>query len=70
MLEGLNEQGKLPEGISKIPGLVAVDAHTVTLKTKTPVDPDYIKNFLGFEVFIATPLFAVEISWWKANTAK
>jgi len=53
MLEGLNEQGKLPEGVSKIPGLVAVDAHTVTLKTKTPVDPNYIKNFLGFEVFIA-----------------
>lgn len=53
MLDGLTDDGKLEEGLSEIPNLVAVDAHTVNLKTKTPVDPNYIKSFLGFEVFIA-----------------
>lgn len=53
MLDGVNSDGKLKEGLTKIPGLVAVDAHTVNLKTKTPVDPNYLKSFLGFEVFIA-----------------
>lgn len=52
MLEGVNDQGMLPEGVSTISGAVAVDDRTVTLKTKTPVDPNYLKSFLGFEVFI------------------
>ncbi|MDU2065539.1 MAG: peptide ABC transporter substrate-binding protein [Sporomusaceae bacterium] len=52
MLEGVTDQGKLPDGVSTIPGLVAVDNQTVTFKTKTPVDPNYLKSFLGFEVFI------------------
>lgn len=53
MLDGVTSDGKLKEGLSEIPGLVAVDAHTVNLKTKTPVDANYLKSFLGFEVFIA-----------------
>ena len=51
MLEGLNTNGKLESGDS-IPNLVAVDAHTVTFKTKKPVDPNYLKSMLGFEVYI------------------
>ena len=52
MLEGVTDQGKLPEGVSEISGVAVVDDRTVTLKTKTPVDPNYLKSFLGFEVFI------------------
>lgn len=52
MLEGVDDQGRLPEGVSAIPGVAVVDDRTLTLKTKTPVDPNYLKSFLGFEVFI------------------
>ena len=51
MLDGLDANGKLASGDS-IPNLVAVDAHTVTFKTKKPVDPNYLKSMLGFEVYI------------------
>ena len=53
MLEGVNDSGILPEGVTTISGVVVVDDQTLTLKTKTPVDPNYLKSFLGFEVFIA-----------------
>ncbi len=52
MLEGTLASGKLEEGLTEIPNLVAVDDKTVTLKTKTPVDPAYIKEFLGFELMM------------------
>nr|WP_300095519.1 ABC transporter substrate-binding protein [Sedimentibacter sp.] len=52
MLEGTTAAGKLEEGLSEIPRLAAVDDKTVTLKTKKPVDPAYIKEFLGFEIMI------------------
>ncbi|KMO86538.1 hypothetical protein AB840_07415 [Megasphaera cerevisiae DSM 20462] len=51
MLEGLNDMGKLEHG-STISGVSVVDEHTVILKTKRPVDPNYIKCMLGFEVYI------------------
>jgi len=51
MLEGLDDKGKLTTG-NAIPDLVAKDEHTVTFKTKSPVDPNYVKGFLGFKVFI------------------
>ncbi|MDF2500278.1 MAG: hypothetical protein K0Q77_992 [Anaerosporomusa subterranea] len=53
MLAGVNDQGILPEGVSTIAGVAVVDDQTLTLKTKTPVDPNYLKSLLGFEVFIA-----------------
>ncbi|MFA9423361.1 MAG: ABC transporter substrate-binding protein [Sedimentibacter sp.] len=52
MLEGTLASGKLEEGLTEIPNLIAVDDKTVTLKTKTPVDPAYIKEFLGFELMM------------------
>ena len=52
MLEGTTAAGKLEEGLTEIPNLVAVDDKTVTLKTKNPVDPAYIKEFLGFELMM------------------
>lgn len=51
MLDGVNNVGKLESG-DKIPGLEAKDEHTVVLRTKRPVDPNYIKSMLGFEVYI------------------
>ncbi len=53
MLVGVNDDGILPEGVKEIAGVKVVDDRTLTLKTKTPVDPNYLKSFLGFEVFIA-----------------
>lgn len=51
-LEGINEKGKLPEGMTAIPNLKAVDAQTVTFKTKNPIDPVLVKSFIGFEIVI------------------
>ena len=51
MLEGVNNVGKL-EGSETISGVQKQDDHTVLLKTKRPVDPNYIKSMLGFEVYI------------------
>ena len=49
MLEGLNGNGKLLSG-TEIPNLVAKDATTVEFKCKTPLDPNYVKGLLGFDV--------------------
>lgn len=51
-LEGLNDVGKLTEGVTAIPDVKKVDDKTVTFKTKTPMDPTLVKAFLGFDVFI------------------
>lgn len=51
MLKGLDDKGKLLTG-DTIPDLVAKDKHTVLFKTKTPIDPNYVKSMLGFEVYI------------------
>ncbi len=51
MLEGVDANGKLKtEGT--IPGLVAKDATTVEFKCKAPLDPNYVKGLLGFDVAI------------------
>lgn len=50
-LEGVNESGKLESG-TEIPNLVAVDDKTVTFKTETPTDPNYVKEMIGTSVFI------------------
>ncbi|MFC7405635.1 ABC transporter substrate-binding protein [Georgenia alba] len=39
--------GKLPDGETEIPGLVAVDEQTVQFETKAPVDPNYIYEMIG-----------------------
>lgn len=67
MLQGVDAKGKLLSG-DKIPGLVAKDATTVEFKTKTPVDPNFVKCMLGFDV----PIVPKHI-WEKldiANIAK
>lgn len=57
-LEGVNESGKITSG-SSISGVNVVDDQTLTLKTKVPVDPNYIKEMIGFNVWIV-PKHVVE----------
>lgn len=50
-LEGVDSSGKLESG-NEIPNLVAVDDQTVTFKTKSPVDPNYVKEMIGTNIFV------------------
>lgn len=50
-LEGVDNSGKLENG-SEIPNLVVVDDQTVSFKTKTPMDPNYVKEMIGTNVFV------------------
>jgi peptide/nickel transport system substrate-binding protein len=45
-LEGLNEKGRLPEGISKLTGVKVIDDKTFELVTLSPVDPNLVKERL------------------------
>ena len=51
-LTGVDATGKLPKGQTKVPGLLAKDDSTVAFTTKTPVDPNYIKEMLGTKVIV------------------
>lgn len=51
-LPGVDATGKLPKGQSKIPGLSATNDTTVVFTTKSPVDPNYIKELIGTKVVI------------------
>lgn len=53
MLEGTDFQGKIPEGQETLDSVKVVDDKTLTLKTKTPVDINYLSEFLGTGVMIA-----------------
>ncbi|KYG29526.1 ABC transporter substrate-binding protein [Alkalihalobacillus trypoxylicola] len=52
VLEGVDDNGKLPEGESDIPSLVKVDEHTFTFTTKQPVDPNLVKEQIGVNVML------------------
>ncbi|TDF93724.1 ABC transporter substrate-binding protein [Paenibacillus piri] len=45
-LEGLNEKGRLPEGVSKLSGIKIIDDKTFELVTAAPVDPNLVKERL------------------------
>ncbi|WP_100489534.1 ABC transporter substrate-binding protein [Sporolactobacillus pectinivorans] len=49
-LEGLDTSGKLAKGQTAIPDLKKIDEHTVSFKTKAPVDPNYIKEMIGTKI--------------------
>lgn len=68
-LEGLSGVGKLPEGVTEIPNLKKVDDHTVTFKTKTPMDPALVKGFIGYEVFIVPKHIYETVAPEKISTA-
>nr|WP_263326883.1 ABC transporter substrate-binding protein [Neobacillus sp. Marseille-Q6967] len=48
MIVGLTENGTLPEGETSIKGIEIVDEKTVKIHTKQPVDPNYLKEYLGY----------------------
>jgi peptide/nickel transport system substrate-binding protein len=52
VFEGLDETGKLKEGQTQIPSVKVIDEQTVEFKTKTPVDPNMIKEQLGSKLMI------------------
>lgn len=47
MLEGTDETGKMSEGMEELPSIDIIDEHTLQLKTKVPVDINYISEQLG-----------------------
>src|SRR5690625_2076647 len=53
MLEGTDEGGKMEEGMEELPGVEVVDDHTLQVRTKVPVDINYISEQLGAGVRIA-----------------
>jgi len=59
MLDGLDATGKLPEGVTSIPSVKVVDANTIEFKTKSPVDPNMIKEQLGTK-FMTLPKHVLE----------
>lgn len=44
--------GKLPKGKTEIPGLKAVDDHTVQFQTATKVDPNLVKELIGTKILV------------------
>ncbi|REK76965.1 ABC transporter substrate-binding protein [Paenibacillus paeoniae] len=49
-IEGLNDSGKLDEGVADISGLTIIDATTFEIKTKTPIDPLVFNERFGVKV--------------------
>ncbi|MDK8641392.1 ABC transporter substrate-binding protein [Niallia taxi] len=52
IIDGLNESGKFPDGVTEIPSLTIIDDKTIQFKTKTPVDPNMVKEQLGSKFMI------------------
>ncbi|MBW7475345.1 ABC transporter substrate-binding protein [Paenibacillus oenotherae] len=49
-IEGLNDFGKLDEGVADISGLKIIDQATFEIKTKTPIDPLVFNERFGVKV--------------------
>lgn len=49
-IEGLNDIGKLDEGVTDISGLHIIDSTTFEIKTKTPIDPLVFNERFGVKV--------------------
>ncbi|MBI0580532.1 hypothetical protein IEC97_24610 [Neobacillus cucumis] len=50
VIDGLDNTGILPAGQKGITGLKVVDDHTLNIKTKNPIDPNYLKEQLGVNI--------------------
>jgi peptide/nickel transport system substrate-binding protein len=53
MIEGTDDFGKRSEEETELSGLEIIDDYTMNIRTKEPIDMNYLSEFLGFEVFIA-----------------
>ncbi len=51
-LLGVDASGKLVDGATSIEGVKVVSATELTLTTKAAADPNYIKEMIGFNIFI------------------
>lgn len=49
-IEGVNDFGKLDEGVTDVKGLRVIDATTFEIKTKTPIDPLVFNERFGSKV--------------------
>ncbi|MFE2777283.1 MULTISPECIES: ABC transporter substrate-binding protein [Lactobacillales] len=58
-IEGVDDAGKLAEGTETISGVQVIDDKTLTITLKTPTDPAYVYENIGFKIMIA-PKHVVE----------
>lgn len=58
-LQGVNSSGKTASSSTPISGVKVVNSKTLTLTTKAPVDPNYIKEMIGFDL-VVVPKHVVE----------
>ncbi|RPA61004.1 ABC transporter substrate-binding protein [Aerococcus agrisoli] len=58
-IQGLDGTGKLEEGAETISGVNVIDDKTLTITLKTPMDPAYVYENIGFKLMIA-PKHVVE----------
>lgn len=52
IIEGVTEEGTIPEGETSIKGLEIVDDKTIKIYTKQPIDPNYLKEYIGYRLRI------------------
>ncbi|MDC7952873.1 ABC transporter substrate-binding protein [Liquorilactobacillus mali] len=58
-LQGVNESGKTTSSSTPISGVKVVNSKTLTLTTKAAIDPNYVKEMIGFDLVIV-PKHVVE----------
>ncbi|OYQ67273.1 ABC transporter substrate-binding protein [Aerococcus sp. 1KP-2016] len=58
-IQGLDGSGKLEEGAETISGVKVIDDKTLTITLKTPMDPAYVYENIGFKLMLA-PKHVVE----------
>ncbi|MFT9124104.1 MAG: ABC transporter substrate-binding protein, partial [Leuconostoc mesenteroides] len=51
-LEGVDGSGKTSSSSTTISGVRVVNSKTLTLTTKAPIDPNYVKEMIGFDLVI------------------
>ena len=49
-IEGVKDNGKLADGVKSISGLKKIDDYTLEFKCKVPLDENYVKEKLGFNL--------------------
>lgn len=58
-LEGVNASGKAADNSMSISGVKVINDKKLTLTTKAPIDPNYIKEMIGFDL-VVVPKHVVE----------
>lgn len=58
-IEGVDDSGKIADGADNISGVDVIDDKTLTITLKSPTDPAYVYENIGFKILI-TPKHVVE----------